>query len=196
MSWPEPITLNGEYVTLTPLSQEHHDGLVEAVKDGELWRLWYTSVPKPENMRQEIDRRLNEQSLGHMLPFTISETSTGKILGMTTYMNIDATNKRLEIGYTWYRKSAQRTSANTEAKLLLLIHAFEKLDCIAVEFRTSSFNFKSQQAILRLGAKFDGVLRSTRIQEDGSIRDSCVYSIIKGEWLAARSNLNYKLNRL
>src|SRR5438270_9241032 len=138
MPWLTPITLTGRHATLTPLSQDHHHDLIEAVEDGELWQLWFTTVPKPEVMRVEIDRRLELQKKGTMLPFTVLQN--GKAVGMTTYMNVDAVYRRVEIGSTWYRKSVQRTLLNTECKLLLLTHAFEKLDCIAVEFRTHFFN--------------------------------------------------------
>ena len=132
----EPITLNGRYATLEPLSLDHHDALVEAVRDGELWKLWYTTVPSPEGMRAEIERRLALQQAGSMLPWTVRSLPRGKVVGMTSYMNIDAKYRRVEIGSTWYAKSAQRTALNTECKLILLTYAFETLTCIAVEFRT------------------------------------------------------------
>src|SRR4051812_44672375 len=159
MTWLAPITLTGKHVTLEPLSQKHHDDLVEAVKDGELWQLWYTTVPRPEAMRTEIDRRLDLQQKGSMLPFAVIERASARAVGMTTYMNVDAVYHRVEIGSTWYRKSVQRTLINTECKLLLLTHAFESLQCIAVEFRTHFFNHPSRRAIERLGAKLDGILR-------------------------------------
>ena len=139
MPWLEPVTLRGEYARLEPLSHDHREGLIEAVNDGELWKLWYTSVPKPENMTKEIDRRLGLQAAGVMLPFTVFDAD-GRISGMTTYMNVDTPNRRVEIGSTWYPKRVQRSALNTQCKLLLLRHAFEKLDCIAVEFRTHFFN--------------------------------------------------------
>src|SRR5947209_12670145 len=163
MPWPDPITLRGAHAILEPLSQAHHDDLVEAVQDGELWKLWYTVIAPPEKMRAEIDRRLGLQSKGTMLPFAVIDTRTAKAVGMTTYMNIDAPNRRVEIGSTWYRKSMQRTPLNTECKLLLLTHAFESLDCVCVEVRTHFFNHTSRRAIERLGAKLDGVLRNNRI---------------------------------
>ena len=192
MPWLEPITLTGRQATLAPLSQAHHDDLVEAVKDGELWNLWYTLVPKPEAMRAEIDRRLGLQQQGDMLPWAV--LTHGKAVGMTTYMNVDATNRRVEIGSTWYRKSVQRTPLNTECKLMLLTHAFETLHCIAVEFRTHFFNQQSRRAIERLGAKLDGVLRSHQLATNGTLRDTCVYSIIAGEWPTVKAHLTYRLS--
>ncbi|MBV8697591.1 MAG: GNAT family N-acetyltransferase, partial [Bradyrhizobium sp.] len=151
MPWLEPVTLRGAHARLEPLSHDHHDGLVEAVKDGELWKLWYTLIPKPEDMGKEIDRRLGLQAKGSMLPFTVFDAE-GRISGVTTYMNVDATNRRVEIGSTWYPKRVQRSALNTQCKLLLLTHAFETLDCIAVEFRTHFFNHQSRRGIERLGA--------------------------------------------
>jgi RimJ/RimL family protein N-acetyltransferase len=168
---------------------------VEAVGDGELWRLWYTSAPKPEAMADEIGRRLGLQAAGSMLPFTVIALLSGRPVGMTTYMNIDAINRRVEIGSTWYAAAVQRTGLNTEAKLLLLRHAFEALDCIAVELRTHFLNQQSRRAIERLGAKLDGVLRSHQRASDGTLRDTCVYSIIASEWPAVRSHLTWQLER-
>jgi RimJ/RimL family protein N-acetyltransferase len=173
----------------------HHDDLVEAVKDGELWQLWYTAIPAPENIGKEIERRLRLQANGEMLAFTVIANSDGKAAGMTTYMNADAVNRRLEIGSTWYRKSVQRTGLNSECKLLLLQHAFETLDCIAVEFRTHFFNRQSRTAIERLGAKLDGVLRSHQLGANGTLRDTCVYSVIAAEWPAVKANLSWHLAR-
>jgi RimJ/RimL family protein N-acetyltransferase len=196
MTKPDPTILSGRYVELRPLERYHHDELVEAVKDGELWRLWYTSIPKPEAMAAEIDRRLDLQSAGTMLPFTVIERVTGQAVGMTTYMNIDTQSPRLEIGSTWYARRVQRTPLNTEAKLLLLSHAFDTIDCIAVEFRTHFQNQQSRRAIERLGAKLDGILRQHMRTADGSLRDTCVYSIIPSEWPAVRSGLQWKLEQL
>jgi N-acetyltransferase len=194
MTWLEPIMLTGRHATLEPLSLKHHDDLVESVKDGELWRLWFTSVPKPEGMRDEIDRRLELQRQGSMLPFAVLHGGTGKAVGMTTYMNVDSVHRRVEIGSTWYRKSVQRTQLNTECKLLLLTHAFESLNCIAVEFRTHFFNQASRRAIERLGAKLDGVLRNHQLATNGTLRDTCVYSIIVGEWPTVRAHLKHLLS--
>lgn len=173
----------------------HHDELVDAVKDGELWNLWFTFIPTPERMAAEIERRLTLQTQGSMLAFTVIDLRTGRAVGMTTYMNIDATNRRLEIGSTWYRRSVQRTPLNTECKRLLLAHAFETLDCIAVEFRTHWFNHASRAGIERLGAKLDGVLRSHQIASNGSLRDTCVYSITAAEWPAVRAHLDHQLTK-
>jgi RimJ/RimL family protein N-acetyltransferase len=193
MAWLEPVSLRGPHAQLKPLSQEHCEGLTEAVKDGELWKLWYTFVPKPEDMRKEIDRRLGLQAAGSMLPWTVFDAD-GKIAGMTTYMNVDAPNRRVEIGSTWYARRVQRSALNTQCKLLLLTHAFEKLDCIAVEFRTHFFNHQSQRGIERLGAKLDGILRNHQLASNGTLRDTVVYSIIAGEWPTVRVHLNYQLN--
>ena len=191
----QPVTLTGAHAALLPLSTGQHDELCAAVRDGELWNLWYTAIPEPAKMRAEIERRLDLQSNGSMLPFAVKSVAQNHVVGMTTYMNIDATQKRVEIGSTWYAKSAQRTMLNTECKLLLLSHAFEKLDCIAVEFRTSYFNYASRNAIVRLGAKQDGILRSHQRHADGSLRDTCVYSIIATEWPAVKQHLAYQLAR-
>jgi len=193
MPWPDPVTLRGEHARLEPLSHDHLAGLVEAVKDGELFKLWYTAVPKPEDMTKEIDRRLGLQKSGSMLPFTVVDAA-GKIAGMTTYMNVDATNRRVEIGSTWYAKRVQRTPLNTQCKLLLLQHAFEAIDCIAVEFRTHFFNHQSRRAIERLGAKQDGILRNHQIAPNGTLRDTVVFSIIAAEWPTVKAHLTYQLN--
>lgn len=194
MPWPDPITLRGRHATLEPLTQAHHDRMVEATKDGELWNLWYTSVPSPEGMAKEIARRLDLQAKGSMLPFAVLDAD-GRAAGMTTFMNIDATYKRVEIGSTWYAKRVQRTPLNTECKLMLMGHAFEVLGCIAVEYRTSFFNQQSRRAIERLGAKLDGILRSHQRHSDGSLRDTCVYSIVASEWPAVKTHLAFQLGR-
>ncbi len=193
--WPGTVVLKGTRAQLEPLSQAHCDALTAAVKDGELWRLWYTSVPSPEKMKEEIERRLKLREQGTMLPFAVIDLATGAPVGMTTYMNIDADVRRVEIGSTWYRQSVQRSPLNTECKLLLLRHAFEELDCVAVEFRTHLFNHQSRRAIERLGAKFDGVLRNHMRMRDGTLRDTCVYSIIASEWPTVRSHLTWQLER-
>ena len=192
--WPEPLDLAGQHASLQPLAHEHHDGLVEAVRDGELWRLWYTSIPAPEGMAVEIDRRLRLQAQGSMLPFTVFDAA-GRVVGMTTYMNIDATHRRVEIGSTWTAASVQRSALNTQCKRLLLGHAFEALDCIAVEFRTHRLNTQSRRAIERLGAQLDGILRAHSRASDGSLRDTAVYSITASEWPAIRANLQWQLQR-
>ena len=195
----QPVTLTGQYATLVPLVTEHHDDLVEAVLDGELWRLWYTAIPTPQGVAAEITRRLGLQDQGAMLPFAVIENASGKAVGLTTYMNIDNGNRRVEIGSTWYRRRVQRTALNTECKLLLLQHAFEQLQCIAVEFRTHFFNQQSRAGIERLGAKLDGVLRSHQVNPHpdakGSLRDTCVYSVIAPEWPTVRAHLSYQLSK-
>jgi RimJ/RimL family protein N-acetyltransferase len=191
----EPVTLTGRHVRLVPLAQAHADGLIDAVRDGALWRLWFTSVPDPDGMQAEIDRRLALQAAGSMLPFTVLEPASGKIAGMTTYMNIDAVHQRVEIGSTWYSERVQRTPLNTEAKLLLLAHAFDDLECIAVEFRTHFFNQQSRQAIERLGAKLDGIARNHQRAPNGTLRDTCIYSIIACEWPTVRTHLSWQLER-
>jgi RimJ/RimL family protein N-acetyltransferase len=195
MKWLEPATLVGKHAILEPLSHDHHDALIEAVKDGELWKLWYTLIPEPSGMRAEIDRRLGLQAQDAMLPFVVLDAATGKAAGMTTYMGVDALNRRVEIGATWYRKSLQRTALNTECKLLLLTRAFELLNCIAVEFRTHFFNHPSRRAIERLGAKLDGVLRNQQISPNGTLRDTCVYSIIASEWPTVKTHLSHEMNK-
>ena len=193
MPWPDPVTLRGEHARLEPLLHDHLAGLVEAVKDGELFKLWYTAVPKPEDMTKEIDRRLGLQKAGSMLPFTVFDAA-GKIAGMSTYMNIDAANRRVEIGSTWYAKRVQRTPLNTQCKLLLLGHAFEAINCIAVEFRTHFFNHQSRRAIERLGAKQDGILRSHQVAPNGTLRDTVLFSIIAAEWPTVKAHLNFQLH--
>src|SRR5436190_13254002 len=160
MPWLKPVSLHGAYARLEPLSHDQSEGLTEAARDGELWKLWYTSVPAPEGMTKEIDRRLGLQAAGSMLPFTVFDAD-GKISGMTTYMNVDAANRRVEIGSTWYAKRVQRSAVNTQCKLLLLTHAFEWLDCIAVEFRTHFFNHQTRRGIVRLTV-FCATTRSDR----------------------------------
>jgi RimJ/RimL family protein N-acetyltransferase len=197
--WPETVTLEGHGARLELLGPTHASDLAEASQDGDLHRLWYTSIPRPEAVPAEIERRLTLRAAGSMLPFAVISTEPGPLqgraVGMTTYMNIDATFKRVEIGSTWYRKDVQRSSLNTACKMLLLRHAFEALDCIAVEFRTHFMNQQSRRAIERLGAKLDGVLRSHMRMADGSLRDTAVYSIIACEWPAVRANLAWQLEK-
>lgn len=187
-------TLSGRLVSLEQLRPEDHDDLVEAATDGQLWNLWYTTVPDAAGMAAEIERRLALQEAGSMIPFTVRD-STGRALGMTTYMNIDRELPRVEIGSTWNRASAHGTGTNPESKLLLLTHAFEVLGCPAVEFRTHWMNHQSREAIERLGAKLDGVLRSHLRMADGSLRDTAVYSIIATEWPQVRAELVHRLRR-
>ena len=195
MIWPDLVTLSGTHARLEPLALRHHDDLAQAVADGDLWRLWYTRIPTPVEMAGEIERRLGLRAAGTMRPFAVVEVASGRAVGMTTYMNIDASNRRVEIGSTWYRRSAQRSPINTECKLMLLGHAFETLACIAVEFRTHFFNHQSRQAIERLGAKLDGVMRNHIHMPDGTLRDTCVYSIIAAEWPTVCRHLSFQLER-
>jgi RimJ/RimL family protein N-acetyltransferase len=192
--WPEPVTLAGPHATLVPLAREHHDALVQAAQDGELWKLWYTAVPSPEGMAAEIERRLALAEAGSMRPFTVLDDQ-GRVVGMTSYMHIDAKNRRVEIGSTWYARSAQRTPLNTQCKRLLLGHAFERLGCIAVEFRTHRLNTQSRRAIERLGAQLDGILRAHQIGPDGTLRDTAVYSITAAEWPTVRTHLDWQLTQ-
>lgn len=192
-----PVTLRGALVTLTPLTTGHHDDLVEAVQDGALWERWMTAIPAPDAMAAEIARRLDLQERGTMLPFAV--ILEGRAVGMTTYMNIDAPNRRIEIGSTWLRQSVQRTAVNTDCKRSLLAYAFETLNCIAVEFRTHRFNHQSVRAIERLGARLDGVLRNHQINlhplAPQTLRDTCVFSIIAGEWPTVKAHLDHQLSR-
>ncbi len=191
----EPITLTGKYATLEPLAREHADGVRAAAADGELWELWYTSVPAPDGVAKWLDATLAmRENLGAM-PFVIRDNANGEIVGSTRYFNVDATNRRLEIGHTWHSKRVQRTAINTECKIMLLTHAFEVLDCIAVEFRTNFFNFQSRAAIARLGAKQDGILRNHQRLPDGTLRDTVVFSIIAGEWPAVKRHLRFQMDR-
>lgn len=192
--WPTPVTLQGAHVTLAPLSQDHLADLEAASADGELHRIWYTMIPSPEGMAGEIDRRLGLMQAGAMLPFA-TLLPDGRAVGMTTYHHIDAINRRVEIGSTWLARSAQRGPVNTEAKLLLLRHAFEALDCIAVELRTHVVNHQSRRAIERLGARLDGILRNHMIMPNGTLRDSAVYSITQAEWPMVKANLTWQLDR-
>jgi RimJ/RimL family protein N-acetyltransferase len=191
--WPPQVELNGQHAHLVLLSRDHCAALAEAVADGELWRLWYTTIAEPKDMAKDIGRRLKHRAEGSCLPFTVIDAASGQPVGMTTYMNIDPLNRRLEIGATWYRRSVQRTALNTECKFMLLRHAFESLDCIAVEFRTHFFNTASRRAIERLGAKLDGILRSHTRDTQGALRDTCVYSVVAPEWPTVRRNLIWRL---
>jgi len=195
MAFIEPVTLKGEHATLEPLEAKHEAALRLAASDGELWRLWYTSVATPDRIGDYIARALDMRERLGAMPFAVRQNATGEIVGCTRYFNVDAANRRLEIGHTWYSKRVQRTAINTECKLLLLTHAFEVLGCIAVEFRTHWFNHASRVAIERLGAKQDGVLRNHQLLPDGSKRDTVVFSIIDGEWAAVRQHLKFQLDR-
>uniref|UniRef100_A0A942SXJ5 GNAT family N-acetyltransferase n=1 Tax=Neobacillus citreus TaxID=2833578 RepID=A0A942SXJ5_9BACI len=191
---PAP-TLTGDRVTLEPLGPEHADDLRAAVADGDLWRTWYTNVPAPAQVDAEIDRRLAEHAAGRMVPFAVRDRPTGRVVGSTTFMNVDTANRRVEIGSTFLARSAQRTGVNTEAKLLQLSHAFDVWQCIAVEFRTHFHNVQSRTAIAGLGAKQDGVLRSHQIGRDGTLRDTVVFSITAAEWPTVRLSLAERLRK-
>ena len=191
---PAFVTLTGDHVTLLPMELKYTEGLTEAVKDGQLWNLWYTFIPKPEAMEAWISKALQEYNERVSVPFVIKRNSDGRIIGSTRYMNIEKDIRRLEIGTTWYSKSAQRSPVNTECKLLLLQHAFESLQCLAVEFRTHRFNVNSRRAIERLGAQLDGIIRSHRYSANGTVRDTVVYIIIRHEWENVKSNLLFMLN--
>lgn len=194
MPFLTPLTLAGRHTSLVPLAHEHLAGLQEATRDGELWKLWYTAVPSPDGMTTEIDRRLGLLARDSMLPFTVLDAE-GRVCGMTTYMNVDGANRRVEIGSTWYARRVQRSPLNTECKLLLLTHAFETLDCIAVEFRTHRLNTQSRRAIERLGAQLDGILRAHQVSTSGVLRDTAVYSITAAEWPTIKVHLRYQLER-
>lgn len=190
-----PPALEGQGVRLEPMQPRHVAGLVEACKDGRLWELWYTSVPHPDAMAGHVDAFLQRQARGGQMPYVVVRRADGRVVGQTSFCNIDADNRRVEIGYTWYAASAQRTAINTEAKSLMLGQAFEVWRCIAVEFRTHWFNQASREAIARLGAKQDGVLRNHQRLADGSLRDTVVFSIIDSEWPAVKRNLAERMAR-
>ena len=195
MPFIEPVTLAGQHASLEPLTREHESALVQAAADGELWRLWFTHIATPERMGEYIATALDMRERSGAMPFIVRDRKTGEIVGSTRFFNVDAVNRRMEIGHTWYAKRAQRTAVNSECKLLLLTHAFETLHCIAVEFRTHWFNHESRAAIARLGAKEDGVLRNHQLMADGAKRDTVVFSIIDSEWPAVKLNLKFRLQR-
>jgi N-acetyltransferase len=194
MGFVGSVPLLGDVVQLRPLERTDRDELISAAGDGELWKLFYTRVPSPERMEDAIETFLRLRDQGTMMPFTVRLASTGRVVGMTTFCNIDAANRRLEIGYTWFARSSQGTGVNAASKLLMLGHAFEELGCIAVEFRTHWMNQRSRRAIERLGAKQDGMLRSHQLMADGSIRDTVVFSIIASEWPNVRNELHRRLS--
>jgi RimJ/RimL family protein N-acetyltransferase len=194
MRFIEPITLSGRHAVLEPLAREHESDIKTAAADGELWRLWYTSVPAPDKTAAWLELALTQREEQGWMTFTVRDAS-GTVIGSTRYCNVDSANRRLEIGYTWYSKRMQRTAVNTECKLLLLTHAFETLRCIAVEFRTHLLNFRSRTAIERLGAKQDGILRNHQIMPDGTLRDTVVFSIVQSEWPTVKRHLSYRLER-
>lgn len=188
-----PVTLEGHGVRLEPLTAAHAPGLAEAARDGELWRLWFTSVPEPDGAGAYIEAALEGQHAGVMLPWAVRELASGAVVGSTRYHDIVAAIDRVEIGYTWYGASWQRTHVNTACKLLLLAHAFETLGCRVVGLRTDNFNFASQRAIEALGAKKDGVLRHHQARRDGTVRDSVMYSILAAEWPDVRRHLELRM---
>ena len=195
MIYPKPVTLEGHGVRLEPLSREHEKGLAEAAQDGKLWELFYTSVPEPEKTRAYIDAALEGQSAGHMLPWVVRESSSGKIVGSTRYHDIIPAADRVEIGWTWYAQRVQRTHVNTACKLRLFEYGFEKLGCQVIGLRTDNFNFRSQRAIEALGAKKDGVIRHHWARRDGSIRDTVMYSVLVHEWPDVKKHLLFRLRR-
>ena len=199
MAFVEPVTLSGRGITLVPLSLEHETGLKAAAADGELWNLRITSVPEPEHTRKYIEDALAMREAGNRFAFAVTDSSagpaSGQVLGCSSYHDIVPALKRVEIGWTWYAKSAQRTHVNTVAKLLLMTHAFETLGCHVVGWRTDNFNFASQRAIERLGAKKDGVIRGHALRRDGTIRDTVMYSMRSGEWPEAKAQLLYLLKQ-
>jgi RimJ/RimL family protein N-acetyltransferase len=195
MAFVEPVTLSARGVTLLPLALEHEAGLRAAAADGELWKIRVTSVPEPENTRRYIEDALAMREAGHRFAFAVTETATGKVLGCSSYHDIVPAIKRVEIGWTWYAKSSQRSHVNTTAKLLLLTHAFETLGCHVVGWRTDNFNFASQAAIERLGARRDGVIRGHALRRDGTIRDTVMYSLRSGEWPEVKTQLLYLLDK-
>ena len=190
-----PVTLEGQSVRLEPLSIDHEAGLAAAAADGQLWKLWYTSVPEPAGTRGYIDAALEGQQAGHMLPWAVCDLATNTIAGSTRYHDIVPTADRVEIGYTWYAQRCQRTRINTACKLLLLTHAFDTLSCVVVGLRTDNFNFASQRAIEALGAKKDGVIRHHHPRRDGTVRDTVIYSILAAEWPDVKRHLELRLAR-
>jgi len=195
MAFVEPVTLAARGVKLLPLGLAHEAGLRAAAADGELWNLRITSVPEPEYTRKYIDDALAMREAGNRFAFAVTDEATGRVLGSTSYHDIVPAVKRVEIGYTWYGKSSQRSHVNTTCKLLLLTHAFETLGCHVVGWRTDNFNFASQAAIERLGAKKDGVIRGHALRRDGTIRDTVMYSMRSGEWPEAKAQLLYLLDK-
>jgi N-acetyltransferase len=191
----QPVVLEGHGIRLEPLAEAHHEALADAAADGRLWELWFTFIPPPEGMRDYVADALKGQQDGHMLPWVVRDAATGEVLGTTRYHDVVPRMDRVEIGYTWYRASRQRTNVNTTCKLLLLTHAFDTLGCRVVGLRTDNFNFRSQRAIEALGAKRDGVIRHFGLRKDGSVRDTVIYSILAMEWPDVRRHLELRLRR-
>jgi N-acetyltransferase len=192
---PQPIALQGHGIRLEPMTPQHRDGVAAAASDGRLWELWFTAVPEPQGVSGYIADALDGQKAGHMLPWVVCDAATGAVIGSTRYHDITPAIDRVEIGYTWYAQSRQRTHVNTSCKLLLLRHAFESLGCKVVGLRTDNFNFRSQRAIEALGAKKDGVIRHFAMRRDGTVRDSVIYSILAAEWPDVRRHLELRLAR-
>lgn len=192
---PQPVVLEGHGVRLEPLARDHHDGLAAAAADGELWKLWFTSVPEPEQTHAYISAALAGREAGHMLPWAVRELANGAIVGSTRFHDIVPEIDRVEIGYTWYARRCQKTGVNTACKLLLMTHAFEALGCAVVGFRTDNFNFASQQAIAALGAQKDGVIRHHHARRDGTVRDTVIYSVLAAEWRDVKRHLDLRLAR-
>ena len=192
---PQPVTLEGHGVRLEPLAAEHHEGLLAAAADGRLWELWFTAVPEPAETRAYIATALAGREAGHMLPWAVRDLESGALVGSTRYHDVVPAIDRVEIGYTWYGRSWQRTHVNTACKLLLFTHGFEKLNCKVVGLRTDNFNFRSQRAIEALGAKKDGVIRHHALRKDGTVRDSVMYSILAAEWPDVKRHLDLRLAR-
>lgn len=195
VNWIEKIELKGEKVKLVPLEKFHRDDLLNAAADGKLWELWFTSVPSPKNIDSYIEHALSQKQNGTEFPFVVIDRKSGELLGSTRYYNLQPENRRLEIGYTWYAKKQQRTGVNTECKYLLLKYAFEDLNCIAVQLVTNWHNLRSRAAINRLGAKQDGVLRNHILNEDGTYRDTVVFSITDQEWHGVKKSLEYEIKK-
>lgn len=193
MSFRETPVLENDHVRLEPLGMQHHDDLVEAVRPGQIWKAWYATTPSPERMAEVIEQRLAMRAAGELVPWAVIEASTGQAVGMTTYLNLEPTNRRLEIGSTWLGKETQGTRINPAMKLLLFTRAFEELGCIAVELRTHWHNRQSRAAIEKLGAKQDGVLRNHKVLENGTVRDTVVYSVLDSEWPTVRFALTERL---
>jgi RimJ/RimL family protein N-acetyltransferase len=194
--WLKSIELEGANVRLEPMSLAHKEGLSQAVQDGELWKLWYTTAPEPDKVHAYIEKALGDFNADKSLPFVVIARDQNQIVGTTRFMNADPVNRRIEIGTTWYAKSFQRTGINTQCKYLLLEYAFENLKCIAVEFRTHWHNLQSRKSIERLGAKQDGVLRNHQFDKTGNLRDTVVFSIIESEWPAVKQSLQFQINRI
>jgi len=190
-----PVTLERDGIRLEPLSPDHGAHLAEAVRDGELWKLWFTAVPEPDGVSAYIQSALEGQGRGQMLPWAVREMESGRLIGSTRYHDILAEIGRVEIGYTWYAASRQRSKVNSLCKLMLMTHAFETVGCGVVGLRTDNFNFRSQRAIESLGARKDGVIRNFRRRKDGSIGDTVMYSILAQEWPAVKRHLEFRLER-